>query len=162
MPIQLCLLVPIVYGETARQALLDVGALNQMYTPERIGDELALPIFQGMELKTVDFEHRLDNIDVRTSPEPIDPHSRLQQCILPLIDFDKKLAKTIPRKWERLDDLILFPKDAFVGDEWDAVLQQHMISSNELPMRFGPNVSDDSNPLLLTKCVRLRLNFCMA
>ncbi len=125
MPIQLCLLVPIAYGETARQTLLDVGALNQMYTPERIGDELALPIFQGMELKTVDFEHRLDNIDVKASPEPIDPHSRLQQCILPLIDFDKKLAKTIPRKWERLDDLILFPKDAFVGDEWDAVLQQH-------------------------------------
>ncbi len=121
MPVQLCLLVPLADGEMARQALIELNVLEKSFTPERVGDELALPIKNKITLDEAEFAHRIEKVDVKFAPPSIDPHTRLLKAILPMIDSDKELIQSIPKKWERLDDLILFPKDAFKGDKWDLI-----------------------------------------
>ncbi|MBO63980.1 MAG: hypothetical protein CMA94_04330, partial [Euryarchaeota archaeon] len=71
MPMQPCLLVRLADGELARQALMNLEALNQHYTPQRIGDELALPIYEDSELDGIGVDYRLENIDVKHAPPPI-------------------------------------------------------------------------------------------
>ena len=44
MPKQPCLVVPLVNVEVARRMLIELNALDRTFTPERVGDELALPI----------------------------------------------------------------------------------------------------------------------
>ena len=125
MPMHPCLLVSLADGELARQALMNLEALNQDYTPQRIGDELALPIYQDSDLNGISVDYRLKDIDVKHAPPPIDPHSRLNVAIASMIESNEKLHQSIPKKWERLDDLILFPKDAFLGEEWLPIIEQH-------------------------------------
>ncbi|MDP6866739.1 MAG: hypothetical protein QGG62_07350 [Candidatus Poseidoniaceae archaeon] len=125
MPMQLCLLVPLADGEAARQALIDLDVLDKTFTPERLGDELALPIQEAIILDGVEFVHRIDTVEVKFAPPSIDPHNLLLKAILPMIDSNKELIQSIPKKWERLDDLILFPKDAFQGDNWGLVIHRN-------------------------------------
>ena len=51
-----------------------------------------------------------------------------------MTESNEQLYQSIPKKWERLNDLILFPKDAFLGEEWFAIMSNTMTSSNELLM----------------------------
>ena len=125
MPMQPCLLVSLADGELARQALMNLEALNQHYTPQRIGDELALPIYEDSDLDEIGVDYRRENIDVKHAPPPIDPHSRLNAAIASMIDSNEHLMQAVPKRWERLNDLILFPKDAFLGEEWLAIIEQH-------------------------------------
>ena len=125
MPMQPCLLVRLVDGELARQALMNLDAHNQNYTPLRIGDELAFPIFEDSDLNEMGIDYRLESVDVEHAPPPIDPHSRLNAAIASMINSNEHLMQEIPKRWEQLDDLILFPKDAFLGEEWTSIIEQH-------------------------------------
>ena len=125
MPVQPCLLVPLAKGEVARQVLIDLDILDRTYSPQRLGEELALPIREGVELTRFDFEHRFQRIEVVEAPPPIDPHNRLLSAILPMLNSNEKLMQSIPRRWERLDDLILFPKDAFQGKNWVRIMHRN-------------------------------------
>ena len=125
MVTKLCLLVPLASGEEARQVLVEQECLDRAFTPRRIGDELALPIHEGIALDAMGIKYRLEQVDVEPAPPAIDPHSRLYNAIASLSDVSEVLLETIPKKWERLDDLILFPKDAFQKEGWGSVLLQH-------------------------------------
>lgn len=122
MPMELCLIVPLAKGEIARNELIQRNLLNSKFVPKRIDGDLALPIRGTIE--GIDFDHRIEEIEVEVAPPPLDPHSRLLNAIEPLIDSDEQLIQSIPKKWERLDDLILFPKDAFQGRGWSTVIEE--------------------------------------
>ena len=125
MTMKLCLLVPLNVGEEARQLLIEQDVLDRAYSPKRIENELALPLVEGAILDGIEFEHRFEQYEVEQAPPSIDPHSRLKDALLPMLNSNDRLIQTIPKKWERLDDLILFPKDAFLSDEWTLVVEEH-------------------------------------
>ena len=102
MPMQPCLLVQLADGELARMSLLNLRILDHNYTPLRIGDELALPIYEDASLDQLEFDFRLENIDVKLAPPPIDPHSRLNAAIASMIESNEQLPQSIPKKWDEI------------------------------------------------------------
>ena len=122
MVTKLCLLVPLASGEDVRQVLVEQGCLDRAFTPRRIGDELALPVHEGFLPDAIDFEHRLEQVEVEPAPPAIDPHSRLYNSIASLSGVSEAMLESIPKKWERLDDLILFPKNAFQEQGWQSII----------------------------------------
>ena len=125
MVAKLCLLVPLASGEEVRQILIEKECLDRAFTPRRIGDELALPFHEGFLPDAIDIEHRLVMVEVEPAPPAIDPHSRLYTAVASLSGVSEALLQTIPKKWERLDDLILFPKDAFQQQGWESLFLQY-------------------------------------
>ena len=122
MPIQPCLLVPLDKVESVWDSLVDLEALNANYIPVRIGGRLAIPIHEEIGLNGLDANYDKEHIEVEQAPPPIDPHHRMQHTIQSMIGFKDELLASIPKKWERLNDLVLFQKDAFQGDDWEQVL----------------------------------------
>ena len=125
MPIQPCLLVPLDKVESVWDSLVDLEALNANYVPVRIGDRLAIPIHEEIRLNGLDANYDKEHIEVEQAPPPIDPHHRIQHTIQSMIGFKDELLASIPKKWERLNDLVLFQKDAFQGDDWGQVLARN-------------------------------------
>ena len=125
MVTKLCLLVPLEFGEEVRQILIDQERLDRAFTPRRVGDELALPLHDRNPLGEFVFEHRIEKVYVEPAPPAIDPHSRLYNSIASLSGINRALLQSIPKKWERLDDLILFPRDAFQQQGWESLIHQN-------------------------------------
>ena len=125
MVTKLCLLVPLTSGEAVRQILLDRELLDRAFTPRRIKGELALPVHEGFLSDSIDIKHRLEQVEVEPAPPAVDPHSRMYNAIASLSGVNDALLQSIPKKWERLDDLILFPKDAFQQEGWESISRQH-------------------------------------
>ena len=125
MPIQPCLLVPLDKVESVWDSLVDLEALNANYVPVRIGDRLAIPIHEEIGLNGLDANYDKEHIEVEQAPPPIDPHHRIQHTIQSMIGFKEELLASIPKKWERLNDLVLFQKDAFQGDDWERVFARN-------------------------------------
>ena len=125
MPIQPCLLVPLDKVESVWDSLVDLQALNANYVPVRIGDRLAIPIHEEIGLNGLDANYDKEHIEVEQAPPPIDPHHRIQHTIQSMIGFKDELLASIPKKWERLNDLVLFQKDAFQEDDWEQVLARN-------------------------------------
>ncbi|CAI8367488.1 MAG: Uncharacterised protein [Candidatus Poseidoniaceae archaeon] len=125
MVTKLCLLVPLTSGEAVRQILLDQELLDRAFTPRRIKGELALPVHEGLLPNMIDVQHRLELMEVEPAPPAMDPHSRMYNAIASLSGVNEALLQSIPKKWERLDDLILFPKDAFQQLGWESIVHQH-------------------------------------
>ena len=65
MPKQPCLVVPLVHVEVARRMVIELNALDRTFTPERVGDELALPIRAEVVLSNGAIQHRIEEIEVR-------------------------------------------------------------------------------------------------
>lgn len=124
MPVRFCLLVPLADGETVRQSLIQSQALNQNFVPTRVGDDLALPIYPEHLREEMEAMYRTEHIDIKQTPASMNPHLRMRDAILPMIQSNEMLFQTVPKKWERLGDLILFPKEAFRGPEWEVVLSE--------------------------------------
>ena len=125
MVTKLCVLVSLALGEEVRQSLLERELLDRAFTPRRIGDDLALPIHGDVPLGDIGIEYQLRQVNVEPAPPAIDPHSRLYDAIASLSGASEALLQSIPNRWERLDDLILFPKDAFLDENWESFLPQH-------------------------------------
>ena len=121
---QLCLIVPLAHGELARQALIGLDVFDNTFAPQQIGGDLALPIRERVNCNGFEFPSSIDTVDLKPSPPSINPHDRLRNAILPMVDAVSELTQSIPKKWERLDDLILFPKDAFQGQAWKQVIDK--------------------------------------
>ena len=98
MPKQPCLVVPLVNVEVARRMLIELNALDRTFTPERVGDELALPIREEIVLTNGTFQHRIEEIEVRLAPPSIDPYNQLKEALTPMIGSNKDLIQTIPKK----------------------------------------------------------------
>ena len=156
MVIRLCLLVPLASGEEVRQVLIEQECLDRAFTPRRIGDELALPVNEGFLYDAIDFEHRLEQVDVEPAPPAIDPHSRLYNAIASLSGVGEALLQSIPKKWERLDDLILFPKDAFQEQGWGSIIRQHPDFFSVIAQALNAARIGGNTPLRATKFVLLR------
>ena len=117
-------IVPIQFGEVMYENLRRLNALNKQYSPVRINEELALPIrsettsFQSMEIP-----YRIERMKFEHSPPSLNPHQQLKEVIQGLIPQSMgHVLELIPTKWKRLDDLILFPKEAFTQPIWDGII----------------------------------------
>ena len=78
------------------RSLLNLRILDHNYAPLRIGDELALPIHEDASFNKLEFDFRLEKMDVEPAPPAIDPHSRLNS-IESMTESNEQLYQSIPR-----------------------------------------------------------------
>ena len=118
-------IVPLQFGEAMYENLRRLKALNKQYTPVRINEELALPISsESPSFHSIGIPYRIERVMFEHSPPSINPHRQLKEVIQEFIPQGMEHAfEFIPTKWERLDDLILFPKEAFTQPIWGEIIQ---------------------------------------
>ena len=118
-------IVPIQFGEVMYENLRRLNALNKQYSPVRINEELALPIHsETTSFHSMEIPYRIERMKFEHSPPSLNPHQQLKEVIQGLIPHGMEhVLEFIPTKWERLDDLILFPKEAFTQPIWDEIIE---------------------------------------
>lgn len=118
-------IVPLQFGEAMYENLRRLKALNKQYTPVRINEELALPISsESPSFHSIGIPYRIERVMFEHSPPSINPHRQLKEVIQEFIPQGMEhVFEFIPTKWERLDDLILFPKEAFTQPIWGEIIQ---------------------------------------
>ena len=118
-------IVPLQFGEVMYENLRRLKALNTQYTPVRINGELALPIYsEATSFHSVEIPYRIEKVMFEQSPPSLNPHMQLKEVIQGFIPQGMEhVFEFIPTKWERLDDLILFPKEAFTQPIWGEIIQ---------------------------------------
>ncbi len=118
-------IVPLQFGEAMYENLRRLKALNKQYTPVRINEELALPISsESPFFHSIGIPYRIEQVMFEHSPPSINPHRQLKEVIQEFIPQGMEhVFEFIPTKWERLDDLILFPKEAFTQPIWGEIIQ---------------------------------------
>ena len=83
MVTKLCLLVPLASGEEVRQVLVEQECLDRAFTQD-VSEMNSPTCSRGFLPNAIDFEHRLEQVDVEPAPPAIDPHSRLYTAIASL------------------------------------------------------------------------------
>tara|TARA_B100001142_G_scaffold326065_1_gene380834 strand:+ start:1326 stop:2438 length:1113 start_codon:yes stop_codon:yes gene_type:complete len=118
-------IVPLQFGEAMYENLRRLKALNKQYTPVRINEELALPIYsETTSFHSTEIPYRIERVMFEHSPPSINPHLQLKEVIQGFIPQGlEHVLELIPTKWERLDDLILFPKEAFTESDWVDIIE---------------------------------------
>ena len=118
-------IVPLQFGEVMYENLRRLKALNTQYTPVRINGELALPIYsEATSFHSTEIPYRIEKVMFEQSPPSLNPHLQLKEVIQGFIPQGMEhVFEFIPTKWERLDDLILFPKEAFTQPIWGEIIQ---------------------------------------
>ena len=118
-------IVPLQFGEVMYENLRRLKALNTQYTPVRINGELALPIYsEATSFHSAKIPYRIEKVMFEQSPPSLNPHLQLKEVIQGFIPQGMEhVFEFIPTKWERLDDLILFPKEAFTQPIWGEIIQ---------------------------------------
>ena len=118
-------IVPLQFGEVMYDNLRRLKALNKQYSPVRINEELALPIYsETASLHSIEIPYRIEKVMFEHSPPSLNPHQQLKEVIQGFIPKGMEhILELIPTKWERLDDLILFPKEAFTQPIWDEIIE---------------------------------------
>ena len=118
-------IVPLQFGEAMYENLRRLKALNKQYTPVRINEELALPIYsETASLHSTEIPYRIEKVMFEHSPPSINPHLQLKEVIQGFIPQGMEhVLELIPTKWERLDDLIVFPKEAFTESDWVGIIE---------------------------------------
>lgn len=121
----IAVIVPIQFGEEMYEILRQRKALNKQYIPVRINEELALPVFsKDMSFLSKEIPYRFGMMMFEHSPPSNNPHQQLKQTIQKFFPEQMEdIIDLIPTKWERLDDLILFPKEAFTQPIWDDIIK---------------------------------------
>lgn len=119
-------IVPLQFGEAMYDNLRRLKVLNKQYAPVRINEELALPILsETTSFHSIEIPYRIETVMFELSPPSLNPHHQLKEVIQGFIPKGMEhILELIPTKWERLDDLILFPKDAFTQPVWDGIIQE--------------------------------------
>ena len=117
-------IVPVKFGEEMYEVLRRLKVLNKQYTPIQISDELALPIYsQHTSVLSTDIPYRIETMTFEQSPPSNNPHQQLKEVVKAhLMEGMEHVLDLIPTKWERLDDLVLFPKEAFTQPVWDEMI----------------------------------------
>ena len=118
-------IVPLQFGEAMYENLRRLKALNKQYTPVRINEELALPIYsETTSFHSTEIPYRIERVMFEHSPPSINPHLQLKEVIQGFIPQGlEHVLELIPTKWERLDDLIVFPKEAFTESDWVGIIE---------------------------------------
>ena len=118
-------IVPLQFGEVMYENLRRLKALNKQYTPVRVNGELALPIYsEATSFHSAEIPYRIEKVMFEQSPPSLNPHLQLKEVIQGFIPQGMEhVFEFIPTKWERLDDLILFPKEAFTQPIWGEIIQ---------------------------------------
>ena len=119
-------------AEVVRRHLEESGCLDRAWRPLIDGDDLVWPLCAGVALPD---ELRVMRVEVKPNrwipaPPPIDPHHRLREFVKRWLlahmpanaATHEVLLNDLPKRWERLDDLVLLPKSAFASPEWHAAL----------------------------------------
>ena len=121
-------IVPLQFGEAMYENLRRLKALNKQYTPVRINEELALPIYsETTSFHSTKIPYRIERVMFEHSPPSINPHLQLKEVIQGFIPQGlEHVLELIPTKWERLDDLILFPKEAFTESDWVNIIEDEI------------------------------------
>ena len=81
---------------------------------------------------------RIENVEIISNPPSVEPHARLYQFITQWLQSNLDLVNTIshqskeemmrgllselPKKWEKLGDLILLPQTAFGSEKWLSII----------------------------------------
>ena len=66
---------------------------------------------------------KLSEPDLNRSKDDLDPHKKLRLSIKKFLGIKEiNLLDSIPRKWLRLGDLVLFPESSFTGNKWSTVV----------------------------------------
>ena len=81
-----------------------------------------------------------------------DPHQRLAQAVEAFFQTTKIEAPTeLPRKWLRLQDLVLFNKDAFLSEEWGSASSApdfwHLVANALKCQRIGRQAEVDAGQM---------------
>ena len=118
-------IVPIQFGEEMYEHLRRTKALNKHYTPVRVNEELALPISsEPVSFASTEIPYRTERVMFEHSPPSLTPHQQIEAVVRRYISTEmEQIKELIPTKWERLDDLILFPKEAFTQPIWDDIIE---------------------------------------
>ena len=117
-------IVPLQFGEVMYEELRRLNALNREYIPIRMEGELALPIYSKTPPEfSTDIPYRIEEMVFEHSPPSVNPHHQLKEVIQGFIPKGMEhILELIPTKWERLDDLVLFPKEAFTQPVWKEII----------------------------------------
>jgi tRNA wybutosine-synthesizing protein 3 len=136
------------HGEVVYHFLKQKKWLRSEKHPRELGNDLlAIPVNEICpstedEINIFIHEERIDirieNVEMISNPPSVEPHARLQQFItqwlqsnLDIIDTSSKQSKEdmmidllseLPKKWEKLGDLILLPQTAFSSEKWLSII----------------------------------------
>lgn len=121
------------YSLLEQHLYLDTG-----FKPENLGTELAVAIKRSGRTDEliasnvnafIPFYIRFERRIMPQSPSSMSPHSLLEQAIrqwLSLQNLNEDLCQSyleeIPKKWERMDDLIILQETAFDSPSWSEIL----------------------------------------
>jgi len=119
-----------VHAHACQQKLQECGYAESKLIPDQDNEDIILPLsttfhehsdeflaiqseFPGLEVTTWDFAMKIEK------SSPYDELSAFVRSLCsPTNSLFDDLEPSLPRKWERLGQLILFPKDAFQGLKW--------------------------------------------
>ncbi len=119
-------IVPLQFGEEMYEALRRLKVLNKQYTPIQINEELALPIYsQNTTVLSMEIPYRIETMMFEQSPPSNNPHQQLKEVVKAyIVEGTEHVLNKIPTKCWRLDDLVLFPKEAFTQPVWDRIITE--------------------------------------
>ena len=138
------------HGEAAYHFLKQKKWLRSEKHPKEIGtDFLAIPVNEScpsteekiniyVDEKRIDV--RIENIEMSSTPPSVEPHARLHESITQWLQLNLEindsfspqsrvilmddLLSEIPKKWEKLGDLILLPQTAFCSEKWISIISE--------------------------------------
>jgi tRNA wybutosine-synthesizing protein 3 len=126
-------------AQLVREVLLETGVIDLTLLPLQIDDEsICFPLLTSIEhsssLQTIleaDPSIEIEEYAFEKKSKQRSPKMQLQELVQLYatqanISFEN-LQQGIPEKWERLGQLLLFPKDAFEGQAWSDFFVVHGI-----------------------------------
>lgn len=136
-----------VYAHACLQKIQDSGYLETTLIPGQDNEDIIVPLSTSFNEHSDEFrEIRIEFPELEVTPwdfakkvEQCSPHDELvaivrSLCSTTSVSFSE-LEPFLPKKWERLGQLILFPKDAFQGQKWIEFIE-------EQDGRFWPKVAE--------------------
>lgn len=133
----MAVLVPLKFSSEVKTVLVENNLYQNKFRPQRISENLALPILGNYENIAKEISEKLPFLNMEISVKEmvleinapkLTPLQLMSSEILNWLDdlgiFDQRkvLLDYIPKKWELLGDLALLPSNAFTQKEWTEVL----------------------------------------
>ena len=136
------------HGEAAYHFLKQNSWLDSKKQPNEIENGiLAIPINENCPLteEKINIYHnekridvRIENVEMSSNPPSVEPHARLYESITQWLQSNLEIDESphsreilmddllseIPKKWEKLGDLILLPQTAFCSKIWISIISE--------------------------------------
>jgi tRNA G37 N-methylase Trm5 len=136
-----------VHAHACLQKIQDCGYLEKTLIPGQDNEDIILPLStlfneHSDEFRAVQLEFPeliVTTWDFAKKNQQSSPHDEFAAFVRSLCSTTKvsfsELEPFLPKKWERLGQLLLFPKDAFQGQKWVEFIE-------EQDGRFWPKVAE--------------------